>query len=110
MFYQDHIQEMEHHEEDPLEEALNYAEYANLIAGTLGFNTEVTNAIDVGLLATGSGRLLLMPDRIGKPVNHTINLFLLYFFFTVGKVTEEEQLAYTLNLIAKIFTDITVDF
>jgi len=110
MLYQDHIQEEEHHEEDPLEEAINLAEYANLIAGTLGFDTEVTNAIDVGLLATQSGRLLLMPDMIEKPVNHTINLFLLYFFFTFGKVTEEEQLAYTLNLIAKVFTDVTVDF
>lgn len=110
MFYQAHIQETEHHEEDPLEEALNITEYANLIAGTLGFNTEVTNAIDVGLLATQSGRLLLMPDRIEKPVNHIINLLLLYFFFTFGKITEEEQFAYTLNLIAKVFTDVTVDF
>ena len=110
MFYQSCKQEAKHHEEDPLEEALNLAEYTNLIAGTLGFDTTVTNAIDVGLLATQSGRLLLMPEMIEKPVNHTINLLLLYFFFTFGKVTEEEQLAYTLNLIAKVFTDVTIDF
>ena len=108
IYHKDTIQ-LEHHE-DPLEAALNLAEYSNLIAGTLGFEKAVTEAIDVGLIATQTGRILLIPDTIEKPINHTINLLLLCFFFTFGQVTEEERLAYTLNLIAKVVTDITIDF
>jgi len=110
MIYHNYTLESEHHEEDSLDTALDAAEYSNLIAGTLGADTTVTQAIDVGLIATQTGRILLVPDTIEKPVNHTISLLLLYFFFAFGQITEEERLAYTLNLIAKIVTDVTIDF
>jgi len=110
MIYHPETHQSEHHDEDQMETAINAAEYSNLVAGTLGFDTTVTNAIDVGLIATQTGRILLMPETIEKPVNHIINLLLLCFFFTFGKVTEEEQLAYALNLVTKVVTDVTVDF
>jgi len=110
MNYQNYPLQLENHEEDPLEAAINVAEYSNLIAGTLGVDTKVTNAFDVGLIATQTGRILLAPEAIEKPVNHTVNLFLLSFFFVYGLITEEERLAYGLNLIAKVVTDITIDF